>query len=562
MPDKSGDWQEFSRPRDVLRASSHDEVAGVLMRAEAAAKQGYYVAGYVSYEAASAFDPALDHHAPGGLPLAAFGVFDKPRVIHLLPGNASLALQPSLSRQKYETALHRIHDYLAKGDTYQVNFTQQLKGTLRGNPDELMAQLFQAQPTPYAMLLEIDEHVICSVSPELFFERHGSELRTEPMKGTRPRGRFPAEDEARRQSLMHSEKDRAENLMILDMIRNDLGRIARAGSVRVDDMFQLKALPTVWQQVSSVSAESNSDISEIFSALFPCASVTGAPKARTMSIIRELELESRGVYTGAVGVIRPGGDCCFSVAIRTLQIDKASAKATYGVGGGIVWDSDIEEEWQEALTKSAILTTTRPDFELLETMRYEPGVGVVRLDYHLSRLASSAVYFGYRCPLEQIRRELEAINEAKPRRIRLVLNQYGETALQILEVPLSSGMVRLRLAPSPVSSEDVFLFHKTTNRDTYERARASVSDCDDVLLFNENGELTETSIANLFLQLGGDLKTPAVSCGLLAGTFRQEMLDSGQAVEAVLTREDLAQADRIFVANSLRGLREAELLED
>ncbi len=564
VPDESGDWLEFQAPIDVLTASSPDDVKEVLRKAETAAIDGAYVAGYVSYEAASAFDPALTHHAPGDLPLASFAIFDEPVALgHIDSHPNSLALKPSLSRQGYGEALGRIKKYLSEGDTYQVNFTQQLRGEIQElDTDTLMARLSGIQPTPYAMMLESANHVICCVSPELFFERTGTILRTEPMKGTRPRGRFSEEDSQQYQSLITSHKDRAENLMIVDMIRNDLGRVADTGSVAVDEIFQVKALPTVWQQVSSITAKTNANLVEVFQTLFPCASVTGAPKARTMEIIRELESSPRGVYTGAVGMIRPGGDCCFAVAIRTLVVDKTSGAATYGVGGGIVWDSDIDEEWQEAMTKSAVLNSERPEFQLLETMRFDPEHGVERLDYHLARLSSSAGYFGYSCSLPEIRAEIADLKIESPCRLRLLLNADGSSTLEQHPLPDSTGLVRLRLAQSAVNSSDVFLFHKTTHRLVYEAARNSVTDCDDVLLYNEKGELTETSIANVFLEIDGVLKTPAVSCGLLAGTLRQEMLDQGLATEAILTRNDLERASRLYVANSLRGMREAELLDD
>jgi len=561
VPYESGGWQVFAEPREILIANSPDEVVEALEKAESAARDGFHVAGYVSYEAASAFDPALVHHAAGNLPLLSFGVFDEPQSINIdLQGDVAISLEPGTSREDYESSLDRIREYLADGDTYQVNFTQQMRGRLQGDPEAVMAQLARAQPTPYAMMIETPDHVIFSVSPELFFERNGTRLRTEPMKGTRPRGRFDEEDRMQYRSLTGSTKDRAENLMIVDMIRNDLGRVARTGSVQVDDMFLVKALPTVWQQVSSVSAETDAGLAGIFSALFPCASVTGAPRSRTMAIIRELESGPRGVYTGAIGLIRPGGDCRFAVAIRTLLLDRKTGEASYGVGGGIVWDSNTEEEWQEAMVKASVLGANRPDFELLETMRYEVGAGIARLSYHMQRLAASASYFGYDCPEQEIQAALDQVHSDSDCRVRLLLYPGGNFTVERSALPDSSEPVRLRIAPSPVDSRDVFLFHKTTHRTVYDEARASVKDCDDVLLFNENGELTETSIANIFLNIDGRLLTPPVSSGLLAGTLRQAMLDSGEAKEAVLNLDDLDRADGVFVANSLRGLRRATVL--
>ncbi|MBL6689156.1 MAG: aminodeoxychorismate synthase component I [Pseudomonadales bacterium] len=563
VPDETGGWLVFTEPREILTATSPDKVVEVLARAESAAQEGFHVAGYVTYEAASAFDAALAHHPVGPLPLLSFGVFDTPRPATInIQEEVTILLAPDLPRSDYELSLNRIRGFLADGDTYQVNFTQQMRGRLHGEAESLMAQLAQVQPTPYAMMIESSGHIIFSISPELFFERTGNRLRTEPMKGTRPRGRFIKEDQMQYESLAGSGKDRAENLMIVDMIRNDLGRVADTGSVHVDEMFRIRALPTVWQQVSSVSAETGASLSDIFSALFPCASVTGAPRARTMEIISELESGPRGVYTGAVGMIRPGGDCRFAVAIRTLLLDKKTAEATYGVGGGIVWDSDTEEEWQEALVKASVLGASRPDFQLFETMRFEVARGFQRLDYHMSRLTGSAKYFDFSCPQAEIRRALDDFQCADDCRVRLLLDRHGAFTLEQSPLPESSEVVRLRIASAPVDSQDVFLFHKTTHRTVYDEARASVTDCDDVLLFNEKGELTETSIANVFLEVEGQLLTPPVFSGLLAGTLRQAMLDSGEAKEAILKLDDLERADGVFVANSLRGLRRAIVLSN
>lgn len=281
-----------------------------------------------------------------------------------------------------------------------------------------------------------------------------------------------------------------------------------------------------------------------------------------MEIISELESGPRGVYTGAVGMIRPGGDCTFAVAIRTLLLDKETAEASYGVGGGIVWDSDTEEEWQEALVKASVLGASRPDFQLFETMRFEVACGFQGLDYHMNRLTGSAKYFDFSCPQAEIRLALDDFQCADDCRVRLLLDRHGAFTLEQSPLPESSEPVRLRIASAPVDSQDVFLFHKTTHRTVYDEAKASADDCDDVLLFNEKGELTETSIANVFLEIEGQLLTPPVSSGLLAGTLRQAMLDSGEAKEAILKLGDLERADGVFVANSLRGLRRAIVLSN
>ena len=558
-------WLRFTGASSVYIAKTNDDVAAVLDIIEAASAKGKYAVGYVSFEAASAFDSALVHHPSGSLPLAAFAIFDQAE--ETLPGTMSeplselLDLAPVIDESDFFESIQQIKAYLRSGDSYQVNFTHQLKGNTTASPPSIFSFLCRAQPSPYSAFIETDDYAICSVSPELFFEVNGASVRTEPMKGTRPRGRFPEEDAGFRSDLVGSEKDRAENLMIVDMVRNDLGKIAIAGSVCAEELFSIKRFPTVWQQVSSISAKTDASLGELFSALFPCASVTGAPKARAMGIIRELETEARGVYTGAIGLVKPGRRARFSVAIRTLTLDKHNDIANYGVGGGIVWDSDPDEEWQESLTKAKILSFDRQSFRLLETMLYEPVSGVFLLNLHLDRLEASAHYFGFDIDVDSIRTRLCSLQLLRRTKLRLLLGSDGDYELE--EHPLSEvkSMVMLKLASRPVNSHDIFLFHKTTCRDVYDEARNDVDHCDDVILWNEKKELTETTIANLFLEIDGELLTPPVECGLLAGTYRRYMLENGRVKEAVLRKSDLVNVSKIYVANSMRGLQEARLVE-
>ena len=558
-------WLRFTGASSVYIAKTNDDVAAVLDIIEAASAKGKYAVGYVSFEAASAFDSALVHHPSGSLPLAAFAIFDQAE--ETSPGKMSeplsepLDLAPVIDESDFFSSIRQIKAYLRSGDSYQVNFTHQLKGNTTASPPSIFSFLCRAQPSPYSALIETDDYAICSVSPELFFEVDGASVRTEPMKGTRPRGRFPEEDAGFRSDLVGSEKDRAENLMIVDMVRNDLGKIAVAGSVCAEELFSIKRFPTVWQQVSSISAKTDASLGELFSALFPCASVTGAPKARAMGIIRELETEARGVYTGAIGLVKPGRRARFSVAIRTLTLDKHNDIANYGAGGGIVWDSDPDEEWQESLTKAKILSFDRQSFRLLETMLYEPVSGIFLLNQHLDRLEASAHYFGFDIDVDSIRTRLCSLQLLRRTKLRLLLGSDGDYELE--EHPLSEvkSMVMLKLASRPVNSHDIFLFHKTTCRDVYDEARNDVDHCDDVILWNEKNQLTETTIANLFLEIDGELLTPPVECGLLAGTYRRYMLENGRVKEAVLRKSDLVNVSKIYVANSMRGLQEARLVE-
>lgn len=557
-------WLWFTGASSVHIAKTNKDVAVVLDTVETACAEGKYAVGYVSFEAASAFDSALVHHPAGSLPLAAFAIFDQTE--EACPGGIEqrsepLKLSPVIGESNFGDSIRQIKSYLRSGDSYQVNFTHRLKGKTTASPGSIFSFLCSAQPSPYSVFIETDDYAICSVSPELFFEVNGALIRTEPMKGTRPRGRFPEEDAGFRSDLAGSQKDRAENLMIVDMVRNDLGKIAVPGSVCATELFSIKRFPTVWQQVSSISAQTDASLGELFSALFPCASVTGAPKAKTMEIIRELETESRGVYTGAIGLVKPGRQARFSVAIRTLTIDKHDNSANYGVGGGIVWDSDPGEEWQESLTKGKILGFDRQPFKLLETMLYEPASGVFLLNLHLDRLEASADYFGFGVDMDSIRAWLGSLQLLKPSRLRLLLDSAGHYEVEEHPLPEVKPMVMLKLAREPVDSRDIFLFHKTTHRGVYERSRNDVEDCDDVILWNDKNEITETTIANLFLEIDGELVTPPVESGLLAGTYRRHMIENGQVKEAIVKKSDLVKASRIYTGNSVRGLLEARLLE-
>ncbi len=552
-------WLQFEQPIDLLIANSYAEVRSVLQHIEDRSRLGCHCVGYVGYEAAPAFDGALECNPPGGMPLAAFGVFNSVQSGSLAGDlGVGLHLESQLAFADFSDSIRLIKQYLSDGDTYQVNFTHRLKGQCTQAAEKIFAQLISAQPSPYAAMLNFVDYSICSISPELFFEKRGNKIRTEPMKGTRPRGRTTEEDNAIEQELRSSEKDRAENLMIVDMIRNDLGRVADPGSISVDHLFAVKKLPTVWQQVSSISAQTPAGLVEVFQALFPCASVTGAPRRRTMEIIKELEDSPRGVYTGAIGLVKPDNHARFSVGIRTLVID--NEECTYGVGGGIVWDSDPMDEWRESLIKGAALRHVRPEFWLLETMRYEPGEGIWFLADHIARLKGSAEYFDFPLDEKGILQELDGICAEEPQRLRLQLSQKGQWKIELARLGTMPESVNLRLATLPVDSKDIFLFHKTTNRSVYDSRR--LENCDDVILFNESGEITETTISNLFLEIRGRLLTPYVGSGLLAGTYRQNMLKTGRAKESRLLIKDLKRADRLFVANSVRGLLPATFVSD
>lgn len=556
----TGLWETYENPVGLLKAWDVSEVRRVLQKAERASQKGLTAIGFVSFEATAAFDEAFIS-AGSDRPLALFGLYDRINSVSSpVFKSGAIELHPKCSRSAYLEQVAIIKAYLAAGDSYQVNLTHQLEGPWRDSVEALFARLITSQPTVYAACLDWQDGAICSVSPELFFSLDQDVISTEPMKGTRSRGKTPAEDLLQRVCLVDSEKDRAENLMIVDMIRNDLSKIAEMGTVSVDQLFELRQLPTVWQQVSRVSARTQASVDEIFAALFPCASITGAPKSRTLEIIRELEDLPRGVYTGAIGYIKPNRQVQFSVAIRTLVVDKKAEQLSYGVGGGIVWDSDPAKEWQETLDKAALLDVAPSPFRLLETLLFSPGSGVYLQEYHLDRLGNSARYFGFKFNRSWIAEKLSVFQSDQQQRLRLLLRQSGEIEIQAVPCPSVVSKVRLKLAAMSLNKMNPFLFHKTTHRSVYENARAGQDDCDDVLLWNESGELTETTIYNIYVEIDGQLLTPPVSSGLLAGVYRREMLATGRAIESRLLKQDLDRASRIFVSNSVRGLVPAELV--
>ena len=466
-------------------------------------------------------------------------------------------------KTSYAAKLGKIKQLLQSGDSYQVNLTHQLTGECKHDGETVFASMYRNQPAAGSVFMNWGSHALCSVSPELFFSLDGRQIRMQPMKGTRPRGATVKEDQRLYSDLQTSEKERAENLMIVDMIRNDLSRIAHSGSVAVDELFQIVDLPTVWQKISTVSAQTSASLAEIFSALFPCSSITGAPKARTMAIIESLESAPRGIYTGAVGVIRPDRKMRFQVAIRSLLLDTKIHIAEYGVGSGIVWNSDVESEWQETMVKAKVVTDAPAEFCLLETMRFDPANGVLRLHHHMRRVQESAEFFGFSIDTTAIRSALTGFIADTDRKLRLLVSRDGSFVLENHDPGVEGQPMRLCVAQQAVQSNDVFLRHKTTNRQVYEMSREQLNGCDDVILWNERGELTETTICNLYLELGGELLTPDSSSGLLKGSYRQQLLDSGKVRQAILTREeDLDQATQLFVSNSVRGFCEATLSKE
>ena len=567
----AGAWQRFTRPCEIVETCCHDEVMDCLRRVEHLVEsRGLFAAGFVGYEAAPAFDRALTVRDAPGFPLLWFGLFTAAETISLpspdaLQAEAEAPWQPSVTVAEYAAVIGRLREAIAAGETYQVNYTFRLKQPIGSDSWGLFQRLVAAQQAPYAAYVETADFAICSASPELFFQLDGRQIVSRPMKGTIARGRWYEEDLARAGELAASEKDRAENAMIVDMMRNDLGRIARVGSVQVSDLFRVERYPTLWQMTSCVSAETGADLAEIFAALFPCASITGAPKASTMRIIARSESLPRRIYTGSIGRIAPGRRAQFNVAIRTVLVDKARHEAEYGVGGGVVWDSTPRGEYDECLLKARILSAAQPQFSLLETLLWTPGQGYFCLREHLRRRRESAEYFGFPPCDAAAARELAALAAglpAAPHRVRLLAARDGKLSCQSEptrdeEFP---DPIRLELAAHPVDASDVFLYHKTTHRAVYAAAQAGCREGDDALLYNRQGEVTETMRGNIVVRRGRDLWTPPVSCGLLAGTYRARLLSEGKIRERAVPLETLAECDEVFFINSVRLWRKARLV--
>jgi para-aminobenzoate synthetase / 4-amino-4-deoxychorismate lyase len=552
----------------TLQARALAEVVPTLAEVERATSQGLHAVGFVAYEAAPALDPALTTRPPDPeLPLVWFALFrERTEPAELEPAPGSFALgewSADTEEPAYDAAFERIHGLLAAGDTYQVNYTFRLRAPFSGDPLALYDRLCRAQRSSFCAYLDLGSRAIVSASPELFFQRTADLLTLRPMKGTRPRGRWAAEDASLEAELVSSPKERAENLMIVDLLRNDAGRIAVPGSVRVDRMFEVEHYDTVHQMTSTIRAQLRPEVGlvDLMRAVFPCGSVTGAPKVRTMEIIAAAERSPRGVYCGAIGFASPG-EAVFSVGIRTVVVDRDAGRAELGVGSGVTWDSTAAQEYAECLGKASFARSPASDFELLETLRYEPGVGFLLLDGHLLRLEESARRFGFRylrAPLIDALHRTVDRPDRRPLRVRLILGRDGSSRVTAHEIVDEPPVVRVAISADPIDSRDALRFHKTTRREPYQQRLAEHPGCDDVLLLNERGELTESTIANLVVSIGGRLLTPPLECGLLPGVLRAELLRRGEIVEQPLMPSDLPRAESLWLISSVRRWRRAVL---
>jgi para-aminobenzoate synthetase/4-amino-4-deoxychorismate lyase len=625
----------FTRPLRICVADQLSELPALFGEIEQAVSAGLYAAGYFSYECAAYFEPTVfTQYTPQSIaasgpwshhPLAWFGIYAPPYLFDYQSGTfvgteppavtrfgkeaqAELSTEPpcpiappcfprkgtkpgpltectlAITEQQYTERIHQIHALISSGDAYQLNFTLDIALRTAGSSAALYSHLRALQPAPYGAFLHTKpHHRILSFSPELFFriesEGQSRRITTRPMKGTAPRGRTSQEDRQTADWLRNDPKNRSENVMIVDLLRNDLGRLCRFGSVQASDLFAVERYPTLWQMTSTITGDLRPevDFEQIFGALFPCGSVTGAPKIRAMQLLSELEQQPRGVYTGAIGFFSKE-QSVFNVAIRTLALEQE--RGVMGVGSGIVIDSNPADEWRECLLKAQFLTdqggpAARPapgSFSLIETLLWNGEYPL--LDLHLDRLEDSANYFAFpfnrataRASLNQPNTKgapgpgFETGESTTPRKVRLLLHPDG--SLQITSEPIPASTrepLRVRICPSRIDPADPMYFHKTTHRPLYAEAlkEAHGAGFDEVLFFNLGNELTESAIHNVFIQKAGRLLTPPIACGLLPGVHRRHILASDpNAAEQILMLEDLRQADAIYLSNAVRGLRPA-----
>lgn len=569
--------------KEVVVARRAAEVAPALARIDALRSEGYDLVGYLAYEAGLALEerllPLADARTGAMGPLVWFGAFEGHQTIaadavpawlnaHAQPGIAQIGpLEPQLSPGGYGAAFTALHGAIAAGDIYQANLTFPLAGSFQGDPLALYAALRPAAGAGYGGVVFDGSHWLLSCSPELFFaERDGAAL-VKPMKGTRPRGRDPAQDAALAAELAASDKDRAENLMIVDLLRNDLSRVAEAGSVKVEKPFAVESYPTLHTMTTTVRArlQPGKGAVDIVRALFPCGSITGAPKIRAMQLIDEIERDARGPYCGAIGRVDAGGDAAFNVAIRTLRLtpgENGKGRAVLGVGSAIVADSDPLDEWRECLIKGGFVRLRAGGADLIETMHFSPDHGAALLELHLERIKASADELGFAFDRHAVRNAVQALcfEADAPARLRLLAARSGAYSLELGPLPaVPDQPMRCIVLPLPVDPGDWRLRHKSSDRGFYEAglAAAKAAGADETLFIRDDGLLTEGSFTNLFVERDGRLLTPPARLGLLPGVLRRSLLDQGRAVEAELSMADLK--DGFLIGNALRGLIPAVL---
>ena len=558
----------YARLSTVIIAREVGEVVPALDRVRAGLAAGKHAAGYLAYEAGHAFDPKLSASTRRGEgPLLCFGLFDDfatPDLTALLPPADGAYVgrpRPRITQSAYEAAAIKVRDHLFAGDFYQANLTFGCDVAVAGDPLALYARLRRSALAGWGGALIYEDGAIVSLSPEQFFTIRGGVIEARPMKGTAPCHADPTADQSESKALAADEKQRAENLMIVDLMRNDLARVSIAGSVDVPELFAVETYPTVHQMVSRITAtlRDGVDAIDVLRTIFPCGSVTGAPKIAAIEALRRLEPEPRGAYTGSMGWIEPGGDASFNVLIRTLEWPMHATKARLGLGSGLVVDSVPSNEWAECLLKGNFVLRESQEFDLIETMGFDPSEGIVELDRHLDRMRNSAADLDFNFDRHAARNELQAATFGRKQRamVRLLLSRTGAMAIQVKpyddpdEVPVS-----VALQPLPVEPSDFRLRYKTTDRRFLDQARQRTQAYETVFVDPE-GQVTEGSRTSIFVERGGKLLTPPLARGILPGILRAKLIEEGRAEEAELKPADLEGG--FFIGNVVRGLIPAKL---
>lgn len=569
LPDKENKISYLFKDFEaILSFTPQDDIEQFFQKIQTHLNKGFWLAGYFTYEFGYFLDPALKKMRPkGNQTLAWLTVCNQPCSFSglkqgIFPDYKIQNIRPDITFKKYSKTIAKIKQYLMSGDTYQVNQTFKIKFNFQGDSFSLYQTLKNSQPTAYSAYINTGKQQIISLSPELFFKIEKGKIWSRPMKGTFSRGLTWEEDQANKQELKANKKIRAENLMITDLLRNDLGRICR--QVKTSRLFEIETYPSLHQMTSTISGKlkKKTTIKEIFTALFPCGSITGAPKIATMKIIKDLEPNPRNIYCGAIGFISPKNTACFNVAIRSALIK--GKKGELGVGGGIVYDSNPKTEYQEACLKAKFFSRPAEKFSLIETMLWQKGKGIFLLDLHLTRLKNSAQYFAIPINIEKIKHQLKktCASLKTPSKIRLQpSNDAGSLSIEIFKLEDNTKPLKIKLSNQRLNPQNIFLYHKTTNRKLYDKelALAKQEGFDEVIFLNKKQQVCEGAISSIFIQKNNKLYTPPVSCGLLPGILRQHLLNKSKAQEKILYLKDLKTADKLFIGNSVRGLVEVNI---
>lgn len=551
---------QFTKPIQILTAQTISEIMPCMKAIQQAIKDGFYAAGYISYEAAPAFNKALPVKEGNIMPLLWFGIFNEPVHQKLEHTNKNYSYKedwnPTVSVDDYNNNFNHIQRFIKDHQTQQVNYTIAFESQFPGDPVSLYKQLEDAQSANYTAYLDIGDFSVVSASPELFFHLKNREITTKPMKGTIGRGRTYQDDMQQAEWLRNSKKDQTENKHIIDLMCSELEDIAIPETIRVPDLYAIEKYPTVYQMTSTVTAQIQEHIEliDIFRALFPCGSITGIPKEETMSIITKLETNPREVYCGAIGYITPNHEAIFNVPIRTVLIDKENKKAQYGVGGAITKDSKKENEYQEVLIKTRLLTKKQHDFKLLESFGLMNGEYLFFKE-HMKRLKESALYFDFKLQLDEIRNDLIDLSKKHKQekwKVRLLVEKNNHYSIEIEKLLPTTNNLTVKLAQQSIDKSNLFLYHKTTNRSIYEANQIQNSTLFDTLLWNEEEEITEFTTGNIVVELNNQLYTPPVHSGLLAGTFRDFLLTKGIITERKIMKDELHHCEKIWFINSVR----------